>query len=72
MLASPPLSAAQLALKAAVGGAALGVVEPAPFVEIADHVGDVDAEHTQAGAGGRGMGVDDGNARVEQCTVFFV
>lgn len=43
----------------AVSDAALLVEEPAPFVEVAAHVGDVDEEHTGAVPRGGGVFVDD-------------
>lgn len=42
-----------------VGDAALFVEKPAPFVEVAAHVGNVDEEHTDAVARGCGVFVDD-------------
>ena len=49
----------------AVGASAGGVEEPAPFVEVSDHVGDVDAEHScRLSALGR-VGVIDGQSRIE-------
>lgn len=43
----------------AVEASALGVKYPAPFVEVFDHVGDVDTQHSVVGARGGRVGVYD-------------
>lgn len=51
-------------LEAPVHGAAFGVVQPTPFVEIANHVDGMNEEHAEAVARGGRVAVFDAHGRV--------